>query len=230
MVSFLRQIKSDDSAEYVYLRGGRTACTAHSPFSFTSPRIDLLRDGNVWVRIAPNLGASFRGMVRNGVSRAVPCDILNASGEKVGSVVRIREGNFFSANYHIELRLRERVMQGYEIGLGRKGMKYPLYENGVPLSLVEKDPLVRDNLDEYRIYSLDAFGEAAALLFALFLDFHRHRNAGEHVRGKKSFQYVYTRRREVLDKYDPAFRARCEADSKCFDEYAPPGAKAPGSR
>ena len=83
MVSFLRQIKSDHSAEYVYLRGGRTACTAHSPFSFTSPRIDLLRDGNVWVRIAPNLGASFRGMVRNGVSRAVPCDMLNASGEKV---------------------------------------------------------------------------------------------------------------------------------------------------
>lgn len=35
-------------------------------------------------------------------------------------------------------------------------------------------------------------------------------NAGERVRGQKSVQYVYTRKQEVLAKYDPSFRARCE--------------------
>ena len=89
-------------------------------------------------------------------------------------------------------------------------MKYPVYEGSVQIAQIEKDPVVYDNLDAYTLCSLDDFGELAALLTALFLDFHNYRNAGERVRGQKSVQYVYTRSQEVLAKYDPSFRARCE--------------------
>ena len=210
MVSLLRQTESGQSSSYLLERGGQTLCTAESPFSFVNPRIDLSRGGTPWLRIAPNLGASFGGMVRNGVWRTVPCDIIDAGGGKVGSVAKVVEGSWFRRQSSVELRIWDRTLRAYEIGLGRQGMKYPLYDGAVQIAQVEKDPVVYDNLDEYRLYSLDEFGETAALLFALFLDFHRYRNAGEYATKKKNVQYVFTGRKEILAKYDPSFRARCE--------------------
>lgn len=210
MIALLRQIQSGSSASYVLERDGQTCCTAEVPFSIAAPGIALFRQGEPWLRITPNLGDSVKKMVRNGSWRTVPCDITDASGAQIGTIAKIREGTFLSANYYTELRISGRVLQIYEVGLGKAGMRYPVYEGGVQLSQVEKEPVALDNLDEYSLCSLDDFGELAALLFALFIDFHSYRNAGEHARGKKSFQYIYTRRKEIFAKYDPDFRSRCE--------------------
>lgn len=210
MIALLRQIRSGSNASYVLERDGQTRCTAEVPFSIAAPEITLFRREEPWLKITPNLGDSVKKMVRNGSWRTVPCDITDANGAQIGTLAKIREGTFLSSNYYTELRIGGRVLQIYEVGLGKEGMRYPVYEDGVQLSQVEKEPVVLDNLDAYSLCSLDDFGELAALLFALFLDFHSYRNAGERTRGKKSFQYVYTRRKEILSKYDPDFRSRCE--------------------
>lgn len=210
MISFLKQIASNNSASYILERNGRTDCTAKAPFSFTAPSIDIFRQNTHWLRITPNLHDSVKKMVRNKTWRTAPCDITDANGTWIGSIVKMREGTFFSVNYYTELQLYGRVLKIYEVGLGKKGMRYPIYEGSIQLSQIEKDPVVLNNLDEYVLCSLDDFGEMAALLSALYLDFHSYRNAGERAYGKKSFQYVYTRRKEILAKYNPAFRSLCE--------------------
>lgn len=210
MIALLSQTTSDSSASYALTRDGQTLCTAEAPFSMTAHEITLLRQQNVWLKIVPNLRDSFDKRGRGGAWQTTPCDILDAGGAKVGTMVKVREGTFFSAHYYTELQLGGRTLRIYEVGLGKEGMCYPIYEKDVLLAQVEKDPVVLDNLDAYSLCSLDEFGALAALLFALFLDFHSYRHAGERTRGKKEFRYVYTRRKEILAKYDPDFRARCE--------------------
>lgn len=210
MIAILKQTASGRGADYRLERGGQLLCTARSPFSPTAPGIELFRQNQPWLRIAPNLGESIKRKVGNHTWRSAPCDIMEAGGPPIGRIARLREGTLFSSISYTELHLYDRVFHIYEIGLGKEGMKYPVYEGGAQIAQIEKDPVVYDNLDAYTLCSLDDFGELAALLTALFLDFHDYRNAGERARGQKSVQYVYTRKQEVLAKYDPSFRARCE--------------------
>lgn len=210
MISLLRQTISGKNATYVLERGGQTLCTAQAPVFFSSPGISLFRQGQPWLRITPDLGASLRTRTQNGARRTAPCAIADAGGTRIGSIAHMREGGLFSAICYMELLLSGRVLRIYEVGLGKEGMKYPIYDGGAQVALIEKEPVVQNNLDAYTLCSLDESGELAALLTALFLDFHRYRNAGERVRGKTSVRYVYTRKKEILATYDPAFRLRCE--------------------
>lgn len=210
MISFLRQIKSAGDAEYVLKRDGQVCCTAKAAFSLTEHNIDIFYQDQYQFRITPDFSDSVRKIVRNGKWRSAPCNIIDENGKYIGSVIKMREGTFVSKNYYTEIKMYGRILIMYEVGLGKEGMKYPVYEGDVQLAQIEKDPMVFDNLDEYTICSLDDFGELAALMAALHLDFFSYRNAGEHAHGKKSFQYVYTRRKEILAKYDPDFRFLCE--------------------
>lgn len=209
MLSHFKQIKSGHTAEYVLEVRGQITGEARVSFSPAAPQMTLACQGKPEITITPNLSDSVKKMYRKGTWRTAPCDIADGTGKKIGSIVKVRQGTFFSSNYYTELQLDGHILQIYEVGLGKEGMKYPIYDGNSQLAQVEKSPVVRDNLDEYTIYSLDEFGELAALVFSLFLDFNNYRNAGEYAKGKRSLQYVYTRRKEILDKYDPDFRSRC---------------------
>ena len=212
MYALLSQTRSNHSASYLLERDGQALATAEAPFSPSAPEIVLFRQGELWMRLVPDLRSSFQKTAGKGRWQTAPWKIFGRTGEAAGSLARIRVGNLFSAYFYTELRLQGRVLQAYEIGLGKEGMRYPLYEGDVQLAQVEKDPAVRDNLDAYRLYSLDTFGELAAVLFSLYLDYQDFRSAGEYARGKRSVQYVYTRRKELLARFDPDFRSRCASD------------------
>lgn len=213
MISVLKQTRTGRNVSYVLERDGQTYAAAQIDFSLLKPQIQLVCRQNDPIKIVPNFGGSFQKSMETGARRIVPCDIIDAAGMQIGTIEKIRVGNLFSAYFYTQLTLYGRVLRIYEVGLGKEGICCPIYDGETQLSQVEKSPVVRDNLDEYTLCCLDDFGETAALLFALFLDFFSYRNAGQHVRGTKNVQYVYTRRKELLAKYDPSFRMRCEGKS-----------------
>ncbi len=210
MVSLLRQTRSALSASYVLERDGAAICTAELPFRLLAPSLQILRGGGVWAALEANVGESMRLSDPDGSWRRSPFAVRDGAGQPIGRLCRRRVGSFFSQYQYMELSLYRAVLQMYEVGLGREGMKYPVYDGARQLALVEKSPVVCNNLDEYWIYSFDEFGEFASLLLSLYVDVLSYRNAGEYAVRKKETRYVWTRKKEVLEKYDPAFRARCE--------------------
>ena len=214
MVSVLRQTRSELSASYVLERNGAAICTAEMPFRLLNPSLQILRGGGVWASLETSAGESIRRTDPDGRWRGSPFFVRDGAGRSIGRLCQRRVGSFLSRYQYTELSLYRTVLRIYEVGLGREGMKYPVYDGERQLALIEKPPVVYDNLDEYFICGFDEFGEFASLLFSLYLDVLSYRNAGEYVVRKKEMRYVWTRRKELLEKCDPAFRSRCGGGSR----------------
>lgn len=86
MIAILRQTASGGSADYALERGGQPLCTARSPFSPTAPGIELFRQNQPWLRIAPNLRESVKRKVGNHTWQTAPCDITEAGGPPIGRI------------------------------------------------------------------------------------------------------------------------------------------------
>lgn len=98
----------------------------------------------------------------------------------------------------------------YEIGMGKEGIKIPLYDVERQIALIEKSTVVYDNKDEYDIYAIDAKALEIAVLFNLYYDFTRFGRFGEFAYKSKETEYLYTLKKELKSKYDPNFKELCK--------------------
>ncbi len=134
-----------------------------------------------------------------------PYEIMSG-GERVGKIYDTFSDDSFFNRYsytHFELSGIERSM--FTVGLGKEGVAYPIYAGQRQTALVEKDGIVRDNLDIYKITLIDRSEAVPALLLALFVDLRSfsHRESIDYVSVKKT--YFKTTSKKVLAKYDPSF-------------------------
>jgi len=134
---------------------------------------------------------------------------ISKGGQAVGSIcVRISEGNFLSRfdYYVMELSGREYAM--YPVGLGKEGMKYPVYSGNTQIALLEKDTVVRDHLDIYHVSALDETAGLVSFLFGLYLDMREFANRGEVAYASYEKSVCYTAKKRLREKYDPGFKKR----------------------
>jgi hypothetical protein len=210
MISLLRQTLTGKSPRFELTRENILIGSAQVTSSPMSPCITVQSEAFPCFSMVPNLAGSFEKHLGKKLFQTAPWIILDNDKKQVGSVSRIREGFFLSSVYFIQLEFYGHLLKIYEVGLGKEGMRYPIYDGQGLIAQIEKDAIVHNDLDQYTICALESFGETAAFLGALYIDFTTFRNAGEYGKGKKSFQYVYTRKKEILAAYDPTFHSRCE--------------------
>ncbi len=96
---------------------------------------------------------------------------IMCGGERVGKIYdTLSDGSFFNRYNYTHFELNGIVRSMFTVGLGREGVAYPIYAGQRQTALVEKDGIVRDNLDIYKITMIDASEAVPALLLALFVD------------------------------------------------------------
>ena len=101
----------------------------------------------------------------------------------------------------------------YSIGLGKQGIKYPVYEPGAngerQIALIEKPAIVVDMKDVFDYCALEDTDLDLLFLFILYTDFLNFGNYGvKKVHNSKSSTYLWTFNSFEKGKYDAMFKQR----------------------
>lgn len=205
MVLNLAQTCAGREVRYQVERDGAILWEAELRRSIGRQSILLTRDGGTVYSMhsggRPGRKAQSRRQIR-------PYGVAGPDGTPAGSIGLTRDGGFWKpCYYHLELNGREWSL--YEVGLGKEGIKLPVWEGERQAALLEKDAVVRDNLDRYQLYAASERDLLPAVLLGLFYDCKQFEDRGERVVQGKSVTYLYTFSRATRERYDPAFRARC---------------------
>lgn len=97
-----------------------------------------------------------------------------------------------------------REFTAYEIGLGKEGIKIPVYRETRQIAEISKEPVVINNKDVYDLYLSDSQDLVPVMILALYYDLMNFGNNGEVSLGKETV-YVTTKNKELLEKYNPDF-------------------------
>lgn len=136
----------------------------------------------------------------------IPFEIYNGYGEQCGLIFQKETGGFFLSRYpYYEMQLNNLVYTLYAVGMGKEGMKFPIYREEKQVALIEKSYEVHNNLDQYRSYALTTDDNMAACLLCLYIDSLMYSNRGQVVQSSVQKTYKITTNKELKSKYNPDF-------------------------
>lgn len=137
-----------------------------------------------------------------------PMDVYDSDEKIIGRISKCRQNGWFKPSWY-QLDIYNQQFKIYEIGLGKEGIKYPVFVNDNQVALLEKSPTIKDNLDEYSIALLDNKQIIPCLIFGIYYDLMNFRNFGEFVKDKTETKYLYTMNKNIKAMYDPNFKSKC---------------------
>lgn len=136
---------------------------------------------------------------------------LFRNGELCGQIfLRTSTGGLLSRFTYFGMQLDECQYAMYPVGLGKEGIKYPIYTGEKQIALIEKAAVVHDNLDCYQVTALGEKEGSVAALFGLYLDARSFANRGEIVKSSIEKTYYLTTNKRLKAMYDPAFKLRAD--------------------
>ena len=202
----LIQTRSDMSARYELIFQDKVIYTAQMPVNLAGYPIRILKNGETYGALRRNSLENMKNVARSLSNAELGIfDICIPAGSVRGKIYRrwIRK---FNSYYMTGMELDGVHLDMYEVGLGKKGIKLPVFRDGVQIALIEKDSVTRDNCDSYTILFSTLPQLLAAFFLALYYDLAVFSNAREvSVKSKKTY-YFLTTNREVKSKYDPDWR------------------------
>jgi hypothetical protein len=136
----------------------------------------------------------------------VPYSIL-LDGEVCGIIgIKVSKGGIFSKFDYFAMNYLGKQYSMYEIGLGKEGIKYPVFCGERQVALLEKDTVVYDNLDIYHAFAVDEVAGEIGTIFALYLDARSYANRGKIVKASVEHVYYRTINKKLLATYHPEFK------------------------
>lgn len=207
MIRFdLRQTYSGTGALYEVALGPGQQYAAQVPLHFLRTRILVSLNGEPLYEAGFELAEHYAGFFQLGEERAVkPFSVFDAAGHLVGGLC-IRRPSVFSGYRYFDIALEGQSYRAYEVWLGKEGLKLPLYHEHRQIALLEKPPIVRNNLDEYHVRLLDESLAGLCVLLGVYFDCLRFSNRGEYSARKVQASYNTTVNRRLRSMYDPAFK------------------------
>ena len=140
----------------------------------------------------------------------IPYKIDDANGNKCGQIgIKQADVPFWRLYSFHEMTINSNTYRMYTVGLGKEGLKYPIYCNDTQIALMGKDAVVVNNLDKYDIYAHDRQGAEIAVLFGLYIDITAAANRGTAVTESVRKVYSITTNKELKSKYNPDFKQSC---------------------
>ena len=202
------QTKSGFSASFQLILDGNQYGTAEIANNVTfggSCRINL-SNGSSYT-LAYDTAERLSGIGKSAPNKnLIPYKIINSNNEKCGLISIKETGGFFLKRYsYCELTLNEITYTIYTVGLGKHGIKYPFYIGERQIAQVEKDVVVKDNLDTYKVYAVDEQAAFIAFLFSLHTDMVSASNRAQVVTSSVEKSYLITMNKELKQKYNPDF-------------------------
>lgn len=202
----LNQTKSSISAEFEVVQGGAAILNAKIPFNYPGYHAEIYEHGELKYSIRWDIGKNLNGVVQKGSNKELAVyNVCDACGNAIGQLSRKRS-KFWGGYFYFVLELSGVEYKLYEIGLGKQGIKLPVFHNDLQIALVEKDITVYNNCDTYQILFGNDTSLLVSVLLTLYYDNLRFGNHGEVVtNSKKSFYYLSTNK-ELKGKYNPDWR------------------------
>lgn len=137
----------------------------------------------------------------------IPFKILDINNNECGlACIKEAQTSFFNRYSYTELSLNNEIYYMYCVGMGKEGLKYPIYKGNIQIALMEKENIVINNLDEYVIYMQDDNYLDVALLIALYVDTRFAANRGVYVSSSVHKTYSLTFNKELKSKYNPEYK------------------------
>jgi len=138
-------------------------------------------------------------------AKILPFQIYNDNNILIGSLCKRQTKLFFGYTFY-ELHYEEDVFYFYEVGLGKKGVKIPMYNNhDIQVALIEKDNTRYDNKSRYHLTSIDKNYQRIAFMWSIYYDIVTNSNNEVSVKSKETM-YEYTLNKELKKKYNPNFK------------------------
>ena len=206
----LIQTKSSLSAAYELRKGEQLIARAEIANNFTyGGSCKVYRGEALEYIISCELGIT-KASTRDKKAVKRQYKLTDAMGNEYGKIREIRVKTGFLSYYdYTELSLDgQGEYEMYEIGLGKEGMKFPIYRGNIQIAQLEKGTVVRNNLDEYDIYAKDEQAARIGWLLCLYKDITEYANRGEIVYKSAEVSYTRTMNKALLSKYDPSFAQR----------------------
>lgn len=196
------------SASYQVIKDGSVIYRAEIPMNFRSCHAAFYHNDSQKYALCFDSVEQVKNFIRDRASvKLLPFTIWTADGALAGYAFQKRSKALFGYLYYA-FSLNERAYTAYEIGMGKEGVKIPIFEGDKQIALIEKGTAVYNNKDEYDIYTADGFAVETAALFNLYYDFVRFGRYGEAAYKSKEVNYTYTINKILKSKYDPAFKER----------------------
>lgn len=210
MVCEVKQIESALSAAYVVAEEQKPIGKAEFPvnFLFGMPCDISYRDESYHLKYLAMASKEYR---ENNITLKNIVPYLIKHGEEVyGTLYGKRSDGFFLTRYGFDcLELSTgTVYDMYEVGLGKAGIVYPIYRDGVQVAEIHKGCVVHNNLDEYTVYAVDQEAQRNAVLLCVYLDGRGFARRGEMTKNYTERVYYKTTNKQLCAKYDPTFRKR----------------------
>jgi len=202
MQYLIQQTKSAIHADYDISEDGKVLYTASIPFNVKGYRAAFSHSGQVVYTIERDLVTSLRKMSSSGERVVDYYTIKDCMGNACGAIFRKRTKGFLGY-YFFEMQLNNSVFLIYEVGLGKQGIKLPVYHQNQQVALIEKGTQTNNNLDSYSLCAIDAKTAQLMSLFCVYYDFMRFGNHGEVSVNSKQVTYVYTSNKKLKEKYNP---------------------------
>lgn len=122
--------------------------------------------------------------------------------------IRTSEGSIFSRYQYYGMEWKEHYYSMYEVGMGKDGIKYPIYDGDTQIALIEKDTTVYNNLDIYHVTATSEQNFTVASILGLYLDASSYAHRGEIVKQSVEKTYYLTTNKKLKAKYDPEFKEK----------------------
>lgn len=208
------QVNSGLSAEVRLMKDNQILSVAYINNNVTrGGGYEIYKCGKVLYRISYDVVRKCKNFVGPYRQRRVnPYKIFDANQLDMGRIYMRASNNFFLFQYlFYEMCFDGITYNMYGVGLGKEGMKFPIYIDEKQIALIEKDPTVRNNLDQYSILMKDDSNLEAVWLLCSYLDLIEYANRGEIVKKYTEKTYAITTNKELKSKYDPHFKEWCNS-------------------
>lgn len=200
------QTHSGMTADYSVKYGDTETFAAHVPINYAGYCANLFQNGEQIYQLKWDSSANIKNLPKIGTNKELAIyDIIDSTLGICGHICRKRNKNFWGY-FFFEMSFNDETYIMYEVGLGKQGIKLPIYKGTSQIALIEKDTITINNKDKYVIHSHLGKDLLIATLFSLYYDYLRFGHHGEiSVASKKTFT-LYSTNKELKSKYDPMWK------------------------
>lgn len=209
MICKLKQTSSGFSCEYEVESNGQIIATAIQDNNVTyTGGVKLFVNNELKYQIEYDINQKKNNFgMQYYDKKLIPFKILDNNNNECGLVcVKEVKASFFNRYSYTEINFNNETYSMYCIGMGKEGLKYPIYKGDTQIALMEKENKVTNNLDEYVIYMQDDNYLDVALLIALYVDTRFAANRAESVSNSVQMTYSITTNKELKSKYNPDYK------------------------
>lgn len=136
-------------------------------------------------------------------------NIYNEYEKNIGEVCRKSAKGKHTYYYYYECKYNNKVYTFYDVGFGNDGRYICIYFDNTQVSLIEKDLIVHNNNDTYKLYIISEEHAFVTYIMSLYYDCIVHGNYGKKSYKSKSKSILKTIKPELKDRFDPDFKNYC---------------------